>query len=154
MQHALALASKAAAENEVPVGALVVSPQGDIIGEGWNKPITEHDPTAHAEIVALRQAAESCLNYRLVDCSLFVTLEPCTMCCGAIIHARIKRLVYGAREPKAGAVHSHLKLLELEHTNHNVDIVSGVCEEQCSDILSTFFKRRREEKRALRRNQE
>lgn len=147
MQRALTLAAAAESDNEVPVGALVVSGDGVIIGEGWNCPITSSDPTAHAEVVALRQAARAINNYRLVDCTLYVTLEPCTMCCGALIHSRIKRVVYGAKEPKAGAVHSHLQLLDLSHTNHKVDVVSGVCEEQCAYLLSAFFKRRREEKR-------
>ena len=153
MQRAIQLAANAEADNEVPVGALVVSGAGEIIGEGWNSPISLHDPTAHAEIVALRNAAQSFQNYRLVDATLYVTLEPCTMCCGALIHARIKRVVYGANEPKAGAVHSQLQLLELSHTNHNVDVAAGVCESECSSMLSAFFKRRREEKRALRSEQ-
>lgn len=147
MQQAIELALRAEQDDEVPVGAVVVSPDGEVIGEGWNCPITTSDPTAHAEIVALRQASQRINNYRLVDCTLYVTLEPCTMCCGALLHARVKRVVYGAKEPKAGAVHSHLQLLELQHTNHNVDVDSGICESQCADMLSAFFKRRRQEKR-------
>jgi len=150
MQRALLLAASAEAKNEVPVGALVVSSEGEIIGEGFNQPISCHDPTAHAEVVALRAAASHVDNYRLTNCTLYVTLEPCTMCCGALLHARIKRLVYAAAEPKAGAVHSHLRLLELQHTNHQVEVVSGICEEQSSLILSEFFQRRRREKKALK----
>jgi tRNA(adenine34) deaminase len=147
MRRALELAAIAESKNEVPVGALVVSGSGEIIGEGFNCPISSGDPTAHAEIVALRLAAKKIDNYRLIDCTLYVTLEPCTMCCGALIHSRIKRVVYGAKEPKAGAVHSHLQLLDLGHTNHNVDVLPGICENECAHMLSAFFKRRREEKR-------
>jgi tRNA(adenine34) deaminase len=151
MRQALELAAKAEQCNEVPVGALVVSEQGEIVGRGWNRPISSSDPTAHAEVVALREAAQNIENYRLVNCTLYVTLEPCTMCCGALIHARIKTLVYGATEPKAGAVKSHLQLLDLSHTNHSIDVLSGICEEECAVMLSAFFKRRREEKREIRK---
>lgn len=147
MQRALALAAIAEGMQEVPVGALVVDKNGEIIGEGWNQPISSNDPTAHAEIVAIRNAAINIENYRLVDATLYVTLEPCTMCCGALIHSRIKRVVYGASEPKAGAVASHLQLLTLEHTNHQVDVTAGVCQEECGQILSDFFRKRREQKK-------
>lgn len=150
MQQALMLAAKAEQENEVPVGALVVSEFGEILGEGWNRPIASSDPTAHAEVIALRQAAAKVANYRLVNSTLYVTLEPCMMCCGALIHARVKRVVFGACEPKAGAVNSQLQLLNLPHTNHSIEVVSGVCEQVCSNLLSAFFKRRRDEKRTLR----
>ncbi len=147
MQRAIELAARAEQLNEVPVGALVVSDQGEIIGEGWNQPISSSDPTAHAEIIALRKAAEFLGNYRLNNATLYVTLEPCTMCCGALIHSRIKQVVYGATEPKAGAVDSHLQLLNLDHTNHRVDVIAGVCGEECSGQLSRFFQRRRQEKK-------
>ena len=142
MAQALELAAQAAQIGEVPVGALVVH-EGQIIGQGYNQTISAHDPSAHAEIMALRQAAQSIGNYRLSGCDLYVTLEPCTMCVGAIIHARIQRLVYAATEPKAGAVASQLQLLLLPHYNHIVQVESGVMADESSAMLSNFFKQRR-----------
>lgn len=147
MQQAQLLAAQAAAAGEVPVGALVVL-KGEIIGRGWNRPIASHDPTAHAEILALREAAAHLGNYRLVDADLFVTLEPCMMCAGALVHARIRRLVYGASEPKAGAVVSRLQGLALPHLNHQVEVVGGVLADSCSRQLSDFFRARRAARKA------
>lgn len=142
MQQALLLAAKAEQQGEVPVGAIVVL-DGEVIGQGWNRPISDSDPTAHAELVALRDAARACNNYRLPGATLYVTIEPCTMCAGALIHARIKRLVYGAAEPKSGVGHSNGCLFEGEHFNHRVEVIGGVMAESCSAVISTFFKRRR-----------
>lgn len=145
MEKALDLAGRAKNQDEVPVGAIVVRDR-EIVGEGWNNPISACDPTAHAEIQALRAAAQSIGNYRLVDCVLYVTLEPCIMCAGAIIHARLAGLVYGATEPKAGAVVSRLNLLNLEFTNHNLEVKGGVLESQCSRLISDFFAAKRMKK--------
>jgi tRNA(adenine34) deaminase len=142
MQRALELAQQAKAEGEVPVGALLVK-QDQILGEGWNAPIKEHDPTAHAEIRALRNAAERLGNYRLLDTTLYVTLEPCVMCAGAIIHARVKRVVFGAADPKTGAAGSVFNILNSEQHNHHVSITSGVLEQECSTLLKDFFQARR-----------
>jgi len=142
MAQAMELAAQAAQIGEVPVGALVVH-EGQIIGQGYNQTISAHDPCAHAEIMALRQAAQVIGNYRLSGCDLYVTLEPCTMCVGAIIHARIQRLVYAATEPKAGAVASQLQLLSLPHYNHIVQVESGLMADESSAMLSNFFKQRR-----------
>jgi len=142
MAQAMELAAQAAQIGEVPVGALVVH-EGEIIGQGYNQTISVHDPCAHAEIIALRQAAEFMGNYRLSGCNIYVTLEPCTMCVGAIIHARIQRLIYGATEPKAGAVVSQLQLLSLPHYNHIVQVESGIMADESSAMLSSFFKQRR-----------
>ncbi|MES9903780.1 MAG: tRNA adenosine(34) deaminase TadA [Sedimenticola sp.] len=143
MQHALLLAHRAEAEGEVPVGALVVR-QGEIIGEGWNRPIGDHDPTAHAEITALRNAGERMENYRLPGSTLYVTLEPCPMCAGAIIHARIERVVYGAVDPKGGAAGSVFHLLPSDRRfNHHVEVTGGVLADECGDLLRAFFKSRR-----------
>jgi len=142
MQHALELARRAAAEGEVPVGAVLVQ-DNEVIGEGWNRPIASHDPTGHAEINAMRAAAHKLGNYRLVDTTLYVTLEPCVMCAGAIIHARIKRVVYGATEPKTGAVVSVFDVLTDQRHNHRPHISGGILAEQCASQLQTFFKARR-----------
>ena len=142
MAQAMELAAQAAQIGEVPVGALVVH-EGEIIGQGYNQTISAHDPCAHAEIIALRQAAEFMGNYRLSGCNLYVTLEPCTMCVGAIIHARIQRLIYAATEPKAGAVVSQLQLLSLPHYNHIVQVESGIMADESSAMLSSFFKQQR-----------
>ena len=142
MRRALALAESAQQLDEVPVGALVVK-DGVVVGEGYNQPITANDPSAHAEIVALRQAAQNLANYRLTGCTLYVTIEPCTMCAGALVHARIKRLVYGAPEPKAGVISSQLRLLETGFLNHRIEVVSGVLGETCSKLISDFFARKR-----------
>ena len=142
MQHALEQAILGEKAGEVPIGAVVVY-QGKIIATGYNQPITHQDPTAHAEIIALRNAAKVLNNYRLVDTALYVTLEPCAMCAAAMVHARIKRLVYGAADPKAGAVDSQIKLLDQPHFNHKVDYQGGVLTEPCGQVLKEFFKRKR-----------
>ena len=142
MQQALALASLAASTGEVPVGAIVVK-NGEIIGRGSNAPIGLHDPTAHAEIQALRQAAAYLGNYRLVDCTLYVTIEPCAMCAGAIQHARIARLVYGASDAKTGACGSVINLMAETKLNHHCVVVGDVLATECGAVLSTFFKQRR-----------
>lgn len=146
MRRALELASQGEALGEVPVGAVIV--QGDeIIAEGFNQPITSHDPTAHAEVVALRAAAQKLSNYRVMDATLYVTLEPCTMCVGALVHARIARLVFGTTEPKAGAVVSRAQLLDSDYFNHRVNFSSGLLAQQCQHQLSEFFAMRRAQKR-------
>lgn len=146
MQLAIALAKQAAEQGEVPVGAVVVR-DGNIIGRGYNKPIANQDPTAHAEIQALRDAAEYLGNYRLVDCSLYVTLEPCVMCTGAIQHARISRLIYGASDPKTGACGSVVNLMEEEKLNHHCEVMSGVMKDACGSLLTDFFRARREKQK-------
>ncbi len=143
MQHALMLAARAEQLGEVPVGAVVVR-QGKLLGEGWNQPIGGHDPTAHAEIVALRDAAEKEQNYRLPDSTLYVTLEPCPMCAGAIVHARVKRVVYGAPDPKGGAAGSVFDLLPTDSRfNHRVEVEGGLMMEQSAKLLQDFFRRKR-----------
>ncbi|WP_372965454.1 tRNA adenosine(34) deaminase TadA [Marinobacter sp.] len=149
MARALMLAGRAALMDEVPVGAVIVH-NGREIGVGYNAPITGCDPTAHAEIRALRDAAARAGNYRLTGATLYVTLEPCTMCVGAIVHSRISRLVYGAREPKAGAIESARRTLDEPHLNWHVETEGGVLEEGCSQIISDFFSRRRAEIRQRR----
>ena len=149
MARALELASQAASKDEVPVGAVVVL-NGKEIGAGFNAPISGCDPTAHAEIRALRDAAARVGNYRLAGATLYVTLEPCTMCVGAIVHSRISRLVYGAAEPKAGAVASARRTLEEPHLNWRVEVTGGVMAEACGQAISEFVSRRRREIRARR----
>lgn len=149
MGRALELAAQAAGQGEVPVGAVVVL-EGREIGAGFNAPISGCDPTAHAEIRALRDAAARVGNYRLSGATLYVTLEPCTMCVGAIVHSRVSRLVFGATEPKAGAVESARRTLEEPHLNWMVEAVSGVLADQCSKTISDFFSRRRREIRQRR----
>lgn len=146
MRHAQRLAARAADLGEVPVGALVVL-EGEVIGEGWNRPISGHDPTAHAEIMALREAAEKVQNYRLVGAELYVTIEPCVMCAGAIVHARIARVVFGAAEPKAGAVVSNACVFDQSWVNHRPEFRAGVLAQECSEQISDFFRLRREQKR-------
>ncbi|HIP52542.1 MAG TPA: tRNA adenosine(34) deaminase TadA [Chromatiales bacterium] len=147
MGRALELAAHAEDEGEVPVGAVVVL-DGEIVGKGWNQPIGQHDPTAHAEIVALRNAGEYCGNYRLPGATLYVTLEPCPMCAGAMIHARIARLVFGAPDPKGGAVGSVFDLLPPdERFNHRMECSGGVLAEECAARLQAFFRKRRVEKK-------
>ena len=146
MRQALALALDADARNEVPVGALIVR-DGALIGKGFNQPISTSDPTAHAEIIALRSAAQDVENYRLPNATMYVTVEPCAMCAGAIIHARLARLVYAAAEPKAGAVCSHLQLFDQAQMNHKVAWQGGVLAEESSAVVQAFFARRREEKK-------
>ena len=142
MEEALRAAQRALEADEVPVGAVIVC-DGKIISRGWNRNITESDPTAHAEILALREAGAIIGNHRLADCDLFATIEPCPMCAGALVHARIKRLVYGADDPKAGAVRSVIQLLNHPHLNHKVEVRSGVLAGRCAELLQTFFKSRR-----------
>lgn len=142
MAHALRLADEAEALGEVPVGALLVR-EGEILGEGWNRPIQSHDPTAHAEIVALRAGAIRLGNYRLPGTTLYVTLEPCAMCSGAIIHARIARVVYGATDPRAGAAGSVFDILTGERLNHRVQVLGGVESGEAASRLQRFFKARR-----------
>ena len=142
MREALALASQAAAAGEVPVGAVVVR-DGRIIGRGYNRPISSADPTAHAEVIALREAAASEGNYRLPGCELYVTLEPCAMCVGAMVHARIGRVVYGATDPKTGACGSIVDLPAIAQWNHHGVFSGGVPAAECSDILRRFFAERR-----------
>jgi len=142
MGLALDLAREAGAAGEVPVGALVVR-DGEIVGRGFNRPIGRHDPTAHAEIMALRDAAQSLGNYRLPGCTLYVTLEPCAMCAGAIMHARIDRVVFGARDPKTGAAGSVIDLFAEARLNHHTTIVGEVMAEACGSLLSGFFAARR-----------
>jgi tRNA(adenine34) deaminase len=146
MREALSLAQQAAAAGEVPVGAVVVK-DGQIVGRGSNAPISKHDPTAHAEIAAMRDAAQRLGNYRLVDCELFVTLEPCVMCVGAMFHARIARVVYGARDPKTGAAGSVVDLYSEERLNHHATIEGGLLAEECGKVLSDFFAMRRAQQR-------
>lgn len=143
MRHALALAARAADEGEVPVGAVVVR-DGEVLGEGWNRPIAAHDPTAHAEIQALRAAAANVGNYRLTGAELYVTLEPCPMCAGAIVHARIARVIYGAADPKGGACGSIFDLLPSDaRFNHRTTCEGGVLAAACGDLLREFFAARR-----------
>jgi tRNA(adenine34) deaminase len=142
MREALSLAGEAAARGEVPVGAVVVS-DGAVLGRGFNCPISASDPTAHAEIRALREAAAALRNYRLADCTLYVTLEPCAMCAGAIMHARIRRVVYGAADPKTGACGSIVDLFAERRLNHHADVTAGVLAGECGDTLSAFFAARR-----------
>lgn len=142
MRRALELARHAETAGEVPVGAVVVL-NGEMIGEGWNQPIVACDPSAHAEMVALRAAARQARNYRLTGATLYVTLEPCAMCAGAIVHARIARVVYGASDPRAGAAGSVFSLLDSDRLNHRAETVGGVLAEECGELLKRFFQARR-----------
>jgi tRNA(adenine34) deaminase len=142
MQEALRAAQRALESGEVPVGAVVVS-EGRIRGRGFNRNIMDSDPTAHAEIVALREAGAAAGNYRLGDCELYVTIEPCAMCAGAMIEARIRRLIYGADDPKAGAVHSTLSVLNHPASNHKIEVRRGVLAGRCAELLQEFFRARR-----------
>jgi tRNA(adenine34) deaminase len=154
MQYAIQLAAKAEATGEVPVGAVLVK-NGQILGEGWNLSICRHDPTAHAEMQAIRQAGQALQNYRMLDCTLYVTLEPCAMCAGALVHSRVKRLVFGASDLKAGACGSVFDLVRHPQLNHQLEVCGGVLAEQCATQLSAFFKKRRAEHKAtkLQKNQ-
>ena len=144
MRHALALAERAQGEDdEIPVGALVVDAEGKRIGEGWNRNIAECDPSAHAEIVAMRRAGAAIGNHRLVGCTLYVTLEPCAMCAMAMVHARVARVVYGASDPKTGAAGSVFDLLADPRHNHRVEVVGGVLGEQASRMLTSYFRAKR-----------
>ncbi len=147
MRAALELARQAAQAGEVPVGAVVVK-DGEIVGRGHNAPISRHDPSAHAEMVALRDAAQHVGNYRLVGCELFVTLEPCVMCVGAMFHARIARVVFGARDPKTGAAGSVFNLFAETRLNHHARTHGGVLAEECGKVLSDFFAMRRTQQKA------
>lgn len=147
MREALALAAQGAALGEVPVGAVLVQ-DGQVIGRGFNCPISQHDPSAHAEMVAVRDAAQALQNYRLPGVTLYVTLEPCSMCAGLIVHSRIQRVVYGATEPKAGVVVSRGQFFEQAFLNHRVLVEGGVLAEECGAVLSEFFRQRRQKGRA------
>lgn len=142
MRQALELAHMAGANGEVPVGAVVVH-EGQVVGRGWNQPIGRHDPTAHAEVMAMRDAGTRLGNYRLVDCTLYVTLEPCVMCAGAIMHARIGRVVFGAADPKTGACGSVVNLFSEARLNHHAEVTGGVLASECGAMLSSFFAARR-----------
>jgi tRNA(adenine34) deaminase len=142
MQEALRAAQRALDIGEVPVGAVVLH-EGKIIGRGFNRNLADSDPTAHAEVVALREAGSALGNHRLAKCDLFVTIEPCAMCAGAMVHARIRRLVYGADDPKAGAVHSVMQVLHHPALNHKVEVHRGVLAGQCAELLQEFFRARR-----------
>ncbi len=149
MRHALTLAQRAWDEGEVPVGAVLVH-NNQVIGEGWNRPIGRHDPTAHAEIMALRQGGLVLQNYRLLETTLYVTLEPCVMCAGAMVHGRIGTLVFGARDAKTGAVGSLMDITGHPGMNHQVQVIEGIMAPECSAMLSAFFRQRRLEKKALK----
>ncbi|EHD20555.1 MULTISPECIES: tRNA adenosine(34) deaminase TadA [Brenneria] len=149
MRYALTLARRAQDEGEVPVGAVLVL-DNQVVGEGWNRPIGHHDPTAHAEIMALRQGGAALRNYRLLHTTLYVTLEPCIMCAGAMIHSRIGRLVYGAADEKTGAAGSLVDILRHPGMNHQIVVDSGILAAECSATLSAFFRRRREQHKARR----
>ncbi len=142
MEEALREAQRAAALGEVPIGAVVVH-AGNIIGRGCNRPITDSDPTAHAELIALRAAANTLGNYRLGECDLYVTIEPCAMCAGAITHARIRRLIYGADDPKAGAVKSVMQILNHDQLNHRIEVTNGVLAGRSMELLQSFFRNKR-----------
>lgn len=142
MQYALNLAKRAAEEGEVPVGAVIVRDNA-LVAEGWNQPITHHDPTAHAEIVALRNAGVAAQNYRLPGASLYVTLEPCIMCAGAILHARIERVIFGATDPRVGAAVSAFRMFDRPEFNHRTNVTGGIMAKECSELLKGFFKERR-----------
>ena len=142
MEEALRCAQRALEAGEVPVGAVVVC-DGRIVGRGWNRNITDMDPTAHAEVIALREAGAAVGNHRLEGCDLFATIEPCAMCAGALVHARIQCLVYGADDPKAGAVHSVMQVLNHPQLNHRVEVRRGVLAGRSAELLQSFFKSRR-----------
>ncbi len=142
MQEALTLAQQAEKVGEVPVGAVVVK-DGAIVARGWNHPIAAQDPTAHAEIEAMRAAARSLGNYRLTDTVLYVTLEPCAMCAGAMVHARVRRLVFGAADPRAGAAGSVFNVVQAAPLNHRLEVTAGVMAEECGELLKRFFAQRR-----------
>lgn len=142
MEEALRVAQRALAIGEVPVGAVVVC-DGRIVGRGWNRNLADHDPTAHAEVIALREAGATVGNHRLVDCDVFATIEPCAMCAGALVHARVKRLVYGADDPKAGAIHSVMQVVNHPQLNHRMKVRGGVLAGRSADLLQEFFRQRR-----------
>ncbi len=146
MRYAIRLAQRAEQRGEVPVGAVLVDAAGDCLAEGWNSPILQHDPSCHAEIMAIRQGGKTLENYRLTDTTLYVTLEPCVMCMGAIMHARIQRLVFGAYDPQRGAVCHALQLADADFLNHKTDWQGGVLEAECSRLLKDFFQSKRRQK--------
>jgi tRNA(adenine34) deaminase len=150
MRRALMLANRAESIGEIPVGAVIVDENNQIIGEGFNQPISKHNPTAHAEIIAIEQAGKFLNNYRIINTTLYVTLEPCIMCAGAIIHSRIKRVVYGASDYKTGAAGSFIDILAQQGINHYAEIKGGVLANECSAILSEFFKKRRLHKKMIK----
>ncbi|MCO4798262.1 MAG: tRNA adenosine(34) deaminase TadA [Colwelliaceae bacterium] len=152
MAVAIELAKKAESYDEIPVGAIVVS-DGEIIGEGFNQSIMHNDPSAHAEMIAIRQAGKNIENYRLLDCTLYVTLEPCPMCAGLLVHSRIKRIVFGAVDLKTGSAGSVFNITNTEKLNHQITVTTGVLAEKCSALLSNFFKRRRKEKKAKKKQE-
>jgi tRNA(adenine34) deaminase len=147
MEEALRLAHRAEAAGEVPVGAVVIcrapGAEPKIVGRGWNQPISANDPTAHAEMIALREAARALGNYRLAGCELYVTLEPCAMCAGAMVHARIGRLIFGAGDPKAGAAGGAMEVLNHPKLNHKIEVTAGVLAARCQELLQAFFRERR-----------
>ena len=143
MQAAIREASRAAASGEVPVGAVVVGPKGEILSRAHNRSVSENDPTAHAEILALRKAAKKIGNYRLAGCRLVATIEPCPMCAGAAVHARVSEILYGADDPKAGGVRSLYRIASDPRLNHRITVISGVLVEECSAHLTGFFRSRR-----------
>lgn len=153
MRYALALASNAEAQGEVPVGAVLVR-DNEVLGEGWNQSITLCDPSAHAEMLAMRMAGIKARNYRLPNTTLYVTLEPCAMCAGAMIHARIQRVVFGAYDPKTGAAGSMFSLLNDERHNHQIEVVGGVLEEECAETLRAFFRKRRQQQSAAKQSRQ
>lgn len=152
MRHAIALADRAQQMGEIPVGAVLVK-DNKVIAEGWNQSITLNDPSAHAEMVALRNAGSALNNYRMPNTTLYVTLEPCPMCSGLLVHSRIQTLVFGAYDTKTGAAGSVMNLCEHESLNHNIEVFGGVLQAECGDMLSRFFKQRRAEKKAEKNRQ-
>ena len=152
MQYALVLADKAEQAGEIPVGAVLVK-NNQIIGEGWNSSICQHDPSAHAEMLAVRQGAVQLQNYRLIDTTLYVTLEPCAMCAGLLVHSRVKRLVFGAADAKTGAAGSVMNVVQHAVLNHQLEVTAGVLAEPCAEKLSAFFRRRRQEQKAQKKAQ-
>ena len=150
MKRALELARVAESHDEIPVGAVVVL-DGKIIGEGFNQSIMNNDPSAHAEMIAIREAGKHIENYRLIDCTLYVTLEPCPMCAGLLVHSRVSRIVYASTDEKTGAAGSVFNLVQNDRLNHIIDVESGLMNEECADLLSSFFKRRRKEKKAAKK---
>lgn len=149
MEKALEYAKEAEKLNEIPVGAVLVK-GNELIGAGYNRSITDNDPSAHAEMIAIRKAGKALQNYRLIDCTLYVTLEPCSMCAGLLVHSRIKRLVFGAFDAKTGSAGSIMNLLQEPKLNHQVELTSGVLADKCGETISAFFKRRRQEIKALK----
>ncbi len=149
MRYAIRLAERAEEQEEVPVGAVLVDATGECLAEGWNSPILHHDPSCHAEMMAIRQGGKKLENYRLIDTTLYVTLEPCVMCMGAIMHARIQRLVFGAYDSQRGAVCHALQLADASFLNHKIDWQGGILEAECSRLLKDFFRQKREQKKVM-----